>query len=124
LSVLTRLLAIIVLLSVAVLLIGPATSIEMARPGIDKVAHFAAFGLVLWALGVLFRSSPRIVLAGVALAMGALSELSQAGVGRDADVWDFAADALGVITALTVWSAWRMFRPRGKRGGESEGAQV
>lgn len=112
-SLIVRLLAIAVLLGTLVLLIGPATTMETTRPGVDKAAHFIAFGLVLWALGVLFRRPSRLVLAIVAMGLGGLTEIVQAVVGRDAELLDFVADSLGVMTALLAWSVWRGFRPRG-----------
>lgn len=111
-SLIVRLLAIAVLFGTLVLLIGPATTMETTRPGVDKAAHFIAFGLVLWALGVLFRRPSRLVLAIVAATLGSFTEIVQAMVGRDAEVLDFVADALGVLTALLVWSLWRCLRPR------------
>jgi VanZ family protein len=107
-----RIAAVAALALVLALLLGPATAVETGRPGLDKIAHFASFGLVLWSLGVLFQRRCRLHLALAALAIGALTEGIQALVGRDADLLDFVADALGVAVALGVWAAWRGFRPR------------
>lgn len=111
-SLIVRLLAITVLCGVLALLLGPAMTIETARPGLDKVAHFVSFGLVLWAMGVLFRRRSRLALAAAAIVLGAVIEILQALVGRDAELLDVAADALGVLAALGLWSVLRGFRPR------------
>ena len=76
--------------------------------GWDKVAHAAFYGV----LGVLVahasRSLPAALLAG--LAVGALDEWLQAGVGRDADLLDLAADVAGA--ALGGWLCLRTARAR------------
>ena len=108
-------LAILVLAVLSVLLLGPATSVEQSVDNLDKVAHFFAFGLVLWALGVLFRRRSRVVLAIITVVIGGLVELVQGQIGRDASWYDLLADALGVVTALLVWSGWRRFQPRSAR---------
>lgn len=110
-----RLVALAVLASVLILLLGPTTSFEIQQPGLDKVAHFAAFGLVLWSLGILVPRVRRTHLAMVALILGAVTEGVQALVGRDPDLLDFAADAAGIGAALAAWGLWRGFRPRRAR---------
>jgi VanZ family protein len=78
----------------------------------DKAAHFIAFGLILWSLGVLFRRIPRTGAALLAIALGAAVEVIQGFIGRDPEWGDLLADALGVATALAIWLVWRGFRPR------------
>lgn len=112
---LLRALALALTVLILILLLGPATSIEQSQPGFDKVAHFVAFSLLLWSGGVLFSRTRRVTLAVVAVAMGGGSELLQGLVGRDADWLDFLADTAGVAVTLTVWAAWRGFRPRQAR---------
>lgn len=87
--------------------------------GFDKVAHFFAFGGLLWALGILFRKRRRIALAASAIALGALTEIAQGFLGRDASWLDLLADMLGVGVALVAWSWWRSFEPRAKRAQAS-----
>ena len=94
------------------LMIGPYQNIESASRVWDKAAHFVAFGLILWSLGVLFRRLPRTWAALVAIAIGGAVEIVQRFTLRDPSWGDFIADILGVATALTLWVVWRRFRPR------------
>lgn len=96
-----------------ILLLAPLQAVETStEAGWDKVVHFLLFGLILWSFGVLFRRLPRMVAAGLVIAIGGAIELLQALVGRDPSWGDFAADAAGVLAALLLWAAWRGFRPR------------
>jgi VanZ family protein len=79
----------------------------------DKVGHFAAYCVftatvllaAVWrprrGLGPFPGSARAITLTVIAL--GALLELAQSFVGRDASMWDAAADALGVAAAYGSW---------------------
>ena len=107
-----RIIAALVFVVLMVLLLGPALALEAQRPGIDKVAHFGAFGLMLWSFGVLFPRVSRVRLAAVAMGIGISTEIIQGLTGRDAEVLDAVADGLGILTALLAWSVWRGFRPR------------
>lgn len=95
------------------LLLGPAQPAETSGLVWDKAAHFVGFGLVLWSLAVMMRRLPRIWAVVAALAIGAAVEVIQGQIGRDASVWDFVADTLGILTALALWLVWRHMRPRG-----------
>jgi VanZ family protein len=86
-------------------------------PGLswDKVLHAGAYavmtGLVVWAMtrGRLRDATGRALLAGVlvAAAYGATDELHQAFVpGRQSDVFDFLADAIGALAAAGAIRAW------------------
>lgn len=75
----------------------------------DKVGHFGMFflGALIW-----MRAWPgemrRVLAAGLAFA--ALTEVYQGAIpllGRFADVYDFLANALGLITGLTLWWWWK-----------------
>ncbi len=110
-----RILAALTVAVLLVLLLGPSLEVEQQISGLDKVAHFGAFGLLLWAFGVLFPSRSRVLLAICALLAGGGIELVQGMIGRDASWFDFLADALGVALALLVWATWRGFRPRQAR---------
>jgi len=101
-----------VLLVLVALMLAPGGTIESEALIWDKAAHFIAFGLILWSLGVLFRRLPRIGAVLLAIALGAAVEVVQRYVGRDPSWGDLLADVLGVATALLIWVVWRRFRPR------------
>jgi VanZ family protein len=109
---LMKLAAVVMPLVLFTLMIGPFGGAEEASLIWDKAAHFIAFGLILWSVGVLFRRLPRTLAAALTLASGAAVEVIQGFVGRDASWGDLLADALGVATALLLWAIWRGFRPR------------
>jgi VanZ family protein len=108
-----RLVGAALLLVLLGLMLAPGGTIESERLIWDKAAHFIAFGLILWSLGVLFRRIPRTGAALLAIALGAAVEVIQGFIGRDPEWGDLLADVLGVATALGVWLVWRGFRPRG-----------
>ena len=104
--------AIILLVGLITLMIGPFQDVEAASGIWDKAAHFVAFGLILWSFGVLFRRLPRLWAAGLVIALGGAVEVVQGLVGRDASWGDLLADSLGVAAALLLWAIWRRFEPR------------
>ncbi len=53
------------------------------------------------------RSTAYILTLLVAIAMGAITELLQSRVGRDADFWDFVRDLCGAGAAIALAIAWR-----------------
>ena len=106
-----RLAGALVLVVLVGLMLAPGGTIEEQLIW-DKAAHFIAFGLILWSLGVLFRRLPRTWAALLAIALGAAVEVVQRYVGRDPSWGDLLADTLGVVTALLIWVVWRRFRPR------------
>jgi len=107
-----RLAGAVVLTVLLALMLAPGGTIEAAGHVWDKAAHFAAFGLILWSLGVLFRRLPRLWAASAAVIIGAAVEVMQHFTGRDPSWGDLLADILGVVTALALWALWRGFRPR------------
>jgi len=107
-----RLAGSLLLLVLVALMLAPGGTIESEKLIWDKAAHFIAFGLILWSLGVLFRRLPRTWAALLAVALGAAVEVVQRYVGRDPSWGDLLADVLGVATALLIWLVWRRFRPR------------
>lgn len=104
--------AVILLVGLIILMVGPFQEAEAASGVWDKAAHFIAFGLILWSFGVLFRRLPRLGAAALAIALGGAVEVVQGLVGRDASWGDLIADSLGVVAALALWAAWRRFEPR------------
>lgn len=107
-----RLVGAVLLIALLGLMLGPADAIEGSEKVWDKAAHFVAFGLILWSLGVLFRNLPRTWAALLAIAIGAAVEVIQRFTGRDPSWGDLLADALGVAAALLAWAVWRRFEPR------------
>lgn len=102
----------VLLIVLLALMLVPRGTVAGAEAVWDKAAHFVAFGLILWSLGVLFRRLPRPWAALLAVAIGAAVEVAQGYTGRDPSWGDLLADALGVAAALLAWGVWRGFRPR------------
>lgn len=109
---LLRLTGAVLLVGLLALMLVPRGTVAGAEAIWDKAAHFIAFGLILWSLGVLFRRLPRPWAALLAVAIGAAVEVAQGYTGRDPSWGDLLADVLGVATALLAWAVWRGFRPR------------
>jgi VanZ family protein len=90
-----------------VLGIGSLHHVPQPRTGLplDKVAHFAMYGILGLLAATGWRRSGRtslVILPFVlAILVGAADEVHQRSVtGRSSDVWDFAADALGITIAF------------------------
>src|SRR5581483_3372585 len=90
----------------------------------DKAEHaLAFFGMSVW-FGGLARRSRYPALAALMLLFGGAIEIAQGvmGLGRDADVKDWVADAVGIAAALSLlylglggWARWieaLLFRSR------------
>jgi VanZ family protein len=81
----------------------------------DKGEHaLAFFGMSVW-FGGLVRYSRYPVIAVLMLLLGGAIEIAQGtmGLGRDADIMDWIADAVGIAAALAVlylglgaWARW------------------
>jgi len=80
---------------------GSAVPSETVIPNIDKVVHFLIFGVPAYLFA---RLTGRPALVGaIFVAHGAASEFIQGFIpGRDPDVFDFTADAVGVLVAVTL----------------------
>ncbi len=91
----------------------PRIPTALQMPGADKWQHTVAYtGLaVLLAArrSIGKRLTWRLVLgiAGVVIAYGALDELTQIPVGRDAEFKDWLADGLGTLIGLGLFAAWQ-----------------
>ena len=101
-------------------MVGPA-GIEQALVPWDKAAHFMAFyGLTL----LLFTAFPRrrrLDLTILAIFAGAGTEVAQILAGRDGEIGDLCADALGALAVLApVWLEHLRF-PRRERRSSSLG---
>lgn len=107
-----RLAGAVVLIVLLTLMLVPVGTVEGTGLVWDKAAHFVAFGLILWSLGVMIRRLPRLWAALSAVAIGAAVEVAQQFTGRDPSWGDLLADVIGVAAALALWAVWRGFRPR------------
>ncbi len=83
----------------------------------DKAEHFCAFVTLMVIAMVAFPAAPLWLLAAALSGFGAAIELIQAlpFVHRDAEVGDWVADTLGVVTVLGVVLAW-IIRRAGDEG--------
>jgi VanZ family protein len=97
-------------------MIGPFQGVEEVLVPWDKAAHFLAFYAFTIGLFLAFPQRRRIDLAMLAIFLGAGTEAAQGLAGRDCDVLDMIADALGVIAVLAPihMEQWRsQLRPSG-----------
>jgi VanZ family protein len=101
---------------VAWLAFRPSTGAESGLPW-DKANHALAFVVLTTLAGRGWPALSRTMLVLIMLAAGVGIELIQGlpQVGRDADVWDVAADAVGIAAGLALLS-WLQRRRPGVRG--------
>jgi VanZ family protein len=104
-------LGVVMLLTVAVICLAPMAKLPVVNVS-DKIEHTLAFGwIAFWFACIVVRRDLVWVGLGVVL-FGGLIELAQGymGLGRQADMKDLAADALGVLAgialALTPLGRW------------------
>ncbi len=83
--------------------------------GLDKVAHFTAYAALAFTLALwpkaetwqLHRLRTGIIIIAIASVYGGIDELHQSFVpGRDASVYDWIADTLGVGFGMAVFAWW------------------
>ena len=80
---------------------GSAVPSEVSIPYADKVVHFLIFGVPTYLFARL--TGRTWLVAAIFLAHGAVSEFVQTFIpGRDPDVFDFTADAVGVAAAIVA----------------------
>lgn len=101
----------LVALACGVAMIGPFQGAEEAFVPWDKAAHFLAFYALTIGLNLGFPTRRRLDLAILAAFAGAAVEIAQALTGRDADVGDILANAMGagavlLPTYVEQWRAW------------------
>lgn len=94
--------------AVAIFIISSIPKLDTAitrLEGCDKVAHFVEYFILGWALRYWSRGgSPGFLVGGVAFA--AFDEFHQRYVpGREMSLWDFVADATGVVAGFLITSA-------------------
>jgi len=94
----------------AVVLFSPSPARPPVIPYADKLVHAFLFGVLAYILFSAFKASgmalPYLgIFLASSVAYGALSEIIQGFIpGRRADVWDFVADVLGVVSGTVA--AW------------------
>ncbi|HUR57395.1 MAG TPA: VanZ family protein [Opitutaceae bacterium] len=101
--------------TIAVMILSASQRSQVAAPGIsniDKVAHFAVFGL-LGTLVCRFGKGRRGAAWALAIvsAFGASDEWHQSFVpGRSSDVMDWIADTSGAALAIALYAGWPAYR--------------
>ncbi len=98
----------------------PRVPTALQMPGADKWQHTAAYAGLAFLL-VALRSLRRpltwwvaLGVAGVAILYGALDELTQIPVGRDAEFFDWVADSLGAAIGIALFAAGRRWFRRAR----------
>lgn len=87
-------------LVVTIGMVGPFQGAEEAFVPWDKAAHFIAFYSLTSALFVAFPKRRRLDLAFLAVLGGSATEVAQLLSGRDAELGDVLADAIGAAAVL------------------------
>lgn len=99
----------------------PDTSLPLPRiiPYSDKYAHAGAYAILCFLIARANRRD-RLIVAPAACwtvaviltsLFGAFDEWHQSFVPtRTCSIWDWAADAVGSLLAVTAWIAWKRFR--------------
>jgi VanZ family protein len=96
------------------LTLSPPMTLPLPDTGllqVDKLYHIAAFAALMLPAAILNPRSLRWVLPA-GLALGLAIELIQPQVGRDASVFDFLADAIGLALGTAMGLSLRRFRTR------------
>lgn len=105
--------------AVAIFLVSSIPKLDTAvtrLEGCDKVAHFVEYFILGWALRYWSRGgSPGFLAGGIAFA--AFDEFHQRYVpGREMSLWDFVADAAGVVAGFLITGAFCKRRARRRTG--------
>ena len=96
-------------------MLGPFRGLERAFVPWDKAAHFIAFYGVTLLMFTGFPQRRRMDLVMLAIFAGAAGEVAQSLVGRDGEVGDLVADALGSIAVYAPIYLERLRQPRTER---------
>jgi VanZ family protein len=99
----------------AIGMLGPYRGLERAFVPWDKAAHFMAFYGLTLLMFVGFPGRRRLDLVVLATCAGAAAEVLQSLVGRDGEVGDLVADALGAVAVYAPIYLERLRQPRAER---------
>ena len=87
----------------------PSVRVPGEVPKSDKIVHFVAFGLLAALFWQWMRARSRPLTASsvwiaalVLVSYATLDEYTQQFVGRDTDIWDWAANISGITCALVL----------------------
>jgi VanZ family protein len=95
-------------------------------PSADKLAHFVAYAIggALLARAVLASAAPLSLAVALGWLHGIGDEWHQSFVpGRSVDVWDWVADALGIVAGVYLYNRWHA-RRRGTEAPSPAGGRV
>lgn len=90
----------------------PIAGVQPSVPDADKLGHAAVYGVLAFLTARAWRrhgSSQGAVVErtmATALVFGAVMELMQTQVGRDASLGDWIADGVGATVGIGFWKAW------------------
>jgi VanZ family protein len=107
----------------AIGMVGPFKGVEHRFIPWDKAAHFVAFYGVTLLLFSAFPKRRRFDLVMLATFSGAAIEVLQLLDGRDAELGDLAADAVGAFAVLTPIYLERLGKPRPDRRRRAAAAE-
>ncbi len=84
--------------------VGPIRFVLRALPHGDKVGHFALYGAIVFALGLLLRNRVSVVRAAMSVfVLGVADEYRQLFLGgRNFDLFDVLANMAGICAGLTI----------------------
>jgi VanZ family protein len=102
LRLLAKVLALLLILILAALMLGPFQVVEQASEVPDYIAHAVAFFLITICLFVLFDGRVLLLTGVLAAVLGGAVEVVQGRVGRDPSWSDFLADIVGIAVAVLL----------------------
>lgn len=118
-KILARALLLLAALVCGIGMVGPFQGAEQALVPWDKAAHFMAFYGLTILLFSAFPTRRRLDLAVLAIFAGAAIEVAQTLTGRDGEIGDLCADALGALAVLAPVRLEHLRFPRVERRAAS-----
>lgn len=105
----TRVAAAGLAVGLVIAMLGPFQGLERAIGLTDKQAHALAFAAITSALFLVAPNWSRLWIGCLALGAGIVIELIQGASGRSANIWDLAADAVGILVVIVMWPRRRVY---------------